>query len=543
MSRRQWQTRLTDAMIDHFRATGAWRDGTIVDRFRPLVAASPDAALFIEAGITITRVQLWDRALAVAAALRRLGVEAGDVVSFQLPNWHEAAVIDLASTMCGATVNPIVPIYREKELVGILNDCRASLLFIPEIFRGFDFPAMIAACRSELPHLRNVVTIRGERHDETRWDALLEPEVDVGFEPAPVDANGIKIVMYTSGTTGAAKSVLHSHSTIDAEVRAVCGHYRLAGNDTVFMPSPVTHVTGYLYGIQIPLSFGMPAVFLDVWDKHRAVELIEQYDCAFTVGATPFLKELTDAVAARGRPLAALRYFVCGGAPVPPEAIYAARAAMGLCIPGRVYGSTEAPTISLSPAEPDQMETAAESDGRIAGYSIKLIDADGCVVGPGEEGEVAVHGPELFLGYGDIEHDARSFDAEGFFLTGDLARVDGEGVITITGRKKDLIIRGGENISAKEIEDLLHGHKLIAEAAVVAMPHPRLGETCCAVIRLIPGVDLAPEAVMAHVAASGLAKQKIPERIEFVEALPKTASGKILKNELRAWIASLVERQ
>ncbi|WP_218647549.1 AMP-binding protein [Sphingobium lactosutens] len=526
-------------MIQRYRTSGQWRDGTIVERFGMLVQEDSQVPILIDRDGTATRSFIWEQACRVATALRQLGVEKGDVVSFQLPNWFEAAVIDLASAMCGAVVNPIVPIYRERELAHILNDCRARVIFVPEVFRGIEHAAMIEAMRPDLPWLEHFVTVRPRNlaAPGIGWDALLEGSRVEGFAPEPADANSVKIVMYTSGTTGAAKSVLHSHSTIDAEVRTVAHHYGLRPQDRVFMPSPVTHITGYLYGIQMPMTFGMPAVFMDHWDKDVAIELIEEQACTFTVGATPFLQELRDAVAARGRPLANLQHFLCGGAPVPSELVYDARRVMGECIPGRVYGSTEAPTISLGPADAAHMKIAAESDGEVVGYEVKLLGAAGQPVPFGEEGEIAVRGPELFLGYGDPVRDAEAFDDHGFFLTGDLGRLDSDGVVVITGRKKDLIIRGGENISAKEIEDVLHSHPAIAEAVIVAMPHARLGETCCAIVSLVPGSALSSAEVMSYVAASGLAKQKIPERVDFMEVLPKTASGKILKAQLRLQIA------
>lgn len=539
--RRHWQTRLSDAMIAQFRSSGQWRDGTSVERFARLVEADADALILIDGHRRLTRAMLWRQARGVAAALCSLGVEAGDVVSFQLPNWSEAAAIDLGAAMCGAIVNPIVPIYKEKELAHILNDCRARVIFVPEVFRNVRHAAMIEAMRGELPWLEHMVTLRPESNTAPglAWDRLIDVTGARGpVGPCEVDANSLKLVMYTSGTTAAAKSVLHSHNTIDAEVRAVAEHYRLEPDDRIFMPSPITHITGYLYGIQLPLTIGAPAVFMDLWNKDHAAELIEEEGCRFTVGATPFLQELRDAAVTRGAVSSSLRYFLCGGAPVPPELIYDARRTMGGCLPSRVYGSTEAPTISLGPVKADEIAIAAETDGLIVGYDVKLLDAEGQPVADGE-GEIAVRGPELFLGYGDLDRDAEAFDANGFFLTGDLGRLDARGTIVITGRKKDLIIRGGENISAKEIEDVLHTHPLIAEAAVIAMPHARLGETCCAVVALVRPGALSPSDIMAHVAASGLARQKIPEHVEFLDALPKTASGKIRKVDLRERIARL----
>ncbi|MET0657992.1 MAG: AMP-binding protein [Steroidobacteraceae bacterium] len=521
-----------------YRAERTWQDKTSAQNFDAFVERDPTRMSLRQGTLHLTREALRHDAARLAHTLQRMGLRRGDVVSFMTPNWPEAAVLHLAASMTGLIVNPIVPIYRAAESRFILQDCASKLLVVPETFRGFDYLEMAKALRADLPELRHIVTVRGTQRDGAlSFSDLVEQGASAAFVPVPVDPDSIKLILYTSGTTGRAKGVLHSHNTIGAEIRNLTAHWSITERDTVFMPSPLTHITGYLYGIQLVLSVGCKAVYLDEWNAAIAFDLIANEQCTFCVGATPFLQQLRETAQSRHRTLDSLRYFACGGAPVPPDLIYSAREAMPECVVCRVYGSTEAPTITWGPTS-KQENLAATTDGLVVGHEVKLVTADGRVAGVGEEGEVLTRGPEVFLGYTNSQDTADAFDEEGYFRMGDLARWSAPGWLTITGRVKDLIIRGGENISAKEIEDVLHQHPAIREAAVVAAPHPKLGETCCAFVILESGASLTLQQVVEFVAQMGLAKQKTPERLEIVAEFPRTAAGKIRKVELRERVAA-----
>ena len=518
-----------------FAGQGLWDERTIADMAEALAAEDPDFVAFVEGEATMTRAELLAAARGLAAALHARGLRPGDVVAFQVPNWREAAVINLAAAMAGLVVNPIVPIYRDHEVSQMLADCGARALFVAATFRNFDYAAMAARLRPALPALDHVFTVRGDGPDD--YAGLVAEGAGLAFVRPAVDPLGVKLVLYTSGTTGRPKGVLHSHVTLARILRTSGGHWGMKPGEATLMPSPVTHVSGYANGLEAPLVLGTRTVLMESWNAAEAVALIERHDLIGTVAATPFLVELAQAARDSGKRLPVFRFFACGGAAVPGELIPAANAAFANCRAFRVFGASEVPLVTFG--WPRDERLAATTDGEIVDYTVRVVDADDRDVPDGEEGEILARGPGMMMGYADEVQTREAITPDGFFRTGDLGVRTPEGAITITGRKKALIIRGGENISAKEIEDVLHTHPGVREAAVVAMPHARLGEGVCA---YIIGRGDAPDAdeLMAHVAASGLARQKIPERFELVEDFPRTASGKVRKDQLRADIKAKV---
>jgi acyl-CoA synthetase (AMP-forming)/AMP-acid ligase II len=534
----KWKPRLDEQTIAQYRADGSWRDRTIADLLDAFCESAPGQTLVIDGTHQVTAGRVRDDALRLAGVLARRGLRAGDVVSFQLPNWYEAVLVELACAYGGYVCNPIVPIYRDAEVSFILADAGSRVLFVAEQFRGFDYAAMVQRLRPELPQLQEVVYARPQDASRLSFETFMaEPTAPV---PGRSDPNDIKLILYTSGTTSRAKGVLHTHNTLDTEIRNVIDWLRLDSTDVILMPSTLGHITGYLYGIHLPITLRCPVVLMDIWDARKAADLIDAHGVTFTIGATPFLQELARVAEQEKRPMPSLRYFPTGGAPVPPDVVYAARRAFARCMPFRVYGSTEAPTVTLGVPDPEKIDLAANTEGYVVGHEIRIVDNEGRPVPTGVEGEIVTRGPEMCVGYALQEQNDEAYDAEGFFHTGDLGRLTPEGCVVITGRKKDLIIRGGENISPKEIEDVLYTHPSIKEAAVVAMPHARLGETCCAYVTLRPGTTFSFEEMQRHLESSGLAKQKYPERLEIVDALPYTAAGKIRKNLLREQIAARI---
>ena len=532
-----WQTRLTDAVIAENTASGIWRNKTLADLLDAQLARDPDQILIIQGDVQLSARDIDAQAQALAAALQQRGLVAGDVISFQLPNWPEAVVVDMAAALLGLVSNPIIPIYRDAEVAYILKDAGAKAFFIPTEFRNFDYVAMVERHRAELPDLAHVITVRGTAPGCVAFDDLLSEGEGTAFERPAVDANAVKLIMYTSGTTGRPKGVLHSHNTIDTENQAISKFLSLDHNDVILMPSPVTHITGYLYGIQLPFVLGAPAVLMEMWNAEQAAELIDRHGVTFTIAATVFLQELTEFARVKDRPLPSLRYFPCGGAPVPPEIIYNAHKYFERCVCARCYGSTEAPTVTLGVNSRDQEGFGAATEGLVVGHEIKLVDKAGAEVPAGVEGEIVSRGPEMCLGYADPAHN-EAFDGDGYFHTGDLAMLTEDDCLVITGRSKDLIIRGGENLSPREIEDALHEIPAVYEAAVVAMPHARLGETGCAYIVLEEGASLTFDEMVASLDKTGMAKQKYPERLEIIDEFPRTPAGKIRKNVLRQRIAA-----
>ena len=518
-----------------FAGQGLWDERTIADMAEALAAEDPDFVAFVEGEATMTRAELLAAARGLAAALHARGLRPGDVVAFQVPNWREAAVINLAAAMAGLVVNPIVPIYRDHEVSQMLADCGARALFVAATFRNFDYAAMAARLRPALPALDHVFTVRGDGPDD--YAGLVAEGAGLAFVRPAVDPLGVKLVLYTSGTTGRPKGVLHSHVTLARILRTSGGHWGMKPGEATLMPSPVTHVSGYANGLEAPLVLGTRTVLKESWNAAEAVALIERHDLIGTVAATPFLVELAQAARDSGKRLPVFRFFACGGAAVPGELIPAANAAFANCRAFRVFGASEVPLVTFG--WPRDERLAATTDGEIVDYTVRVVDADDRDVPDGEEGEILARGPGMMMGYADEVQTREAITPDGFFRTGDLGVRTPEGAITITGRKKDLIIRGGENISAKEIEDVLHTHPGVRVAAVVAMPHARLGVGVCA---YSIGRGDAPDAdeLMAHVAASGLARQKIPERFELVEDFPRTASGKVRKDQLRADIKAKV---
>jgi len=349
-------------------------------------------------------------------------------------------------------------------------------------------------------------------------------------------------VLYTSGTTGRAKAVLHSHNTLSRAVLDNARHWGIGQGDTVLMPSPVTHVTGYGHGLELPFHGGTRCVLMDKWNAAEAADLIDREQVNYILSATPFLQELLDVAQAQGRQLPSLRLFPCGGAAVAPELIYRVAQVLPNCRSFRVYGSSEAPTISLGFVRKDQLKLAAETDGEVIDYEARIIDASGAVLPLGTEGEICARGASLFLGYADPAQSAEVFDADGYFKTGDIGYLTADNAVVFTGRIKDLINRGGEKISAKEVEDLLHKHPGVQSAAVVAMPHARLGETVCAYVIAKPGSKVTAEDITILLDAAGVAKQKYPEKFILVDDFPKTASGKVKKDLLREDVRERLRR-
>jgi acyl-CoA synthetase (AMP-forming)/AMP-acid ligase II len=525
-----WSLRWDEALAAQARATGTWPDETAGDMALRALAQEPERVIVIDEQRQLTVRDLVTEAQALARTFVARGLKPGDVVSLMLPNWHEATIIYLAATFAGLVANLILPNYRNNEVIFTLDDCGSKMIFVPEIFRKFDYVEMMQDVNGKLRHKVEVVVLRGEARGGTGYAALLAERHDDRALPA-VDPDSVKMVMYTSGTSGRAKGVLHSHNTIAAAVTQIHRYWYVQAGDCFFVPSPISHIGGSLYAFELPLQAGTQVVLQESWEPDAAVAAFEKYGCTHMAGATPFLQALLASARKIGSCLPKLKVFICGGASVPASLIHEATAQFESCIVSRVFGCTEVPMITAGSMAKGDVAHAAETDGKPGLCTVKLIGKDGQETT--DEGEIVAQGPQMLLGYLRVEDEDGRFDAAGNFITGDLARlVDGE-YLVITGRAKDIIIRNGENIAPKEIEDILILHPAIADISIVGLPDARTGEMACAVIVPAAGQTPGVNDLRDFLNARNVAKFKIPERVELRDSLPRNAAGKVLKNVLR----------
>ncbi len=473
---------------------------------------------------------VYDAARRVAGGLRQLGLGPGDVVAFQLPNWVEAAVTFYASAMLGVTLVPIVHFYGPKEVGFILRQSRASALIQVSRIGARDYYQELATIRDGLEDLKTVVIVGGDpKGEDLSFEALATSEpID---EPATVDPDSPALIGYTSGTTADPKGVVHTHRTLGCEVRQLSAHQ--AERDRANLTgAPVGHAIGMLAGLLCPLVSGRPLYLIDGWDPPTVLDAMVEEGIGAGSGSTYFFTSLLDSPGFGPQHVELMRFIGLGGSPIP-NAVAERADALGISLV-RAYGCTEHPSVTGS-KHSDPKEKRIHTDGRPMDWvEIRTVDEDNNDVGIGEPGEILTRGPDRFAGYTDAALSAEAIDADGWFRTGDVGVIDAEGYLTITDRVKDIIIRGGENVSAAEVEQLLAHMDGVAEVAVVAAPDERFGEHGCAFFRMQPGTG-APdlEAVRAHLAAAGLARQKWPEELRTVDDFPRTPSGKVQKFVLR----------
>jgi cyclohexanecarboxylate-CoA ligase len=523
------RTRQDTALAAEAYRRGLWVDTTLADSLRAAAETSPRRTVLVDGHIRLDCATLYAQATGLASALTAR-MPAGSVVSFVLPNWHEAAVIYLAASLAGMVANPILPSLREHDLRFIIEDVEAGMIFVPHRFGGHDYAAMLEGVTAEMDRAPEVVVLRGDAGSHTPYPALLGHQRDTAKLPAP-DPDAVRMVLYTSGTAGRPKGVLHSSNSIHALICQIRDHWAVDPGDTFLVPSPIAHIGGSIYAFECQLLLGTTAVLMDRWDPSAAVALMNGERCTHMAGATPFLQQLLSAAERAGTRLPDLKVFVCGGASVSPSLIRRAADYFGRAVVTRVYGCTEVPVATIGAPGQHETDCAADTDGRPGIAEIKLVAHKAA---PAGDGEICVRGPQMLLGYRHPEDDVDSFDAAGFFRTGDLGRWVDDQYLVVTGRAKDVIIRNGENISAKEVEDLLAEHPGIAEIAVVGLPDDRTGERACAVIVPVRAARPDVASLLALLESKGVAKFKAPEQVVIWDALPKNDAGKILKHQIRA---------
>lgn len=531
-----FETILTDQQIRTYTEAGYWTNRTITDFLDEAAAATPDKTAFVDSRRSITYGRLRAEVDRAALGLLELGVRPGDVVSFQLPNWIEWVVVHYAASRIGAISNPLIPIYREREVGFMVGMAESKVLVIPQSFRRFDYPAMVDGLRGTWPALEHVLVV-GSSWDEfaaTPWEERRDPAELAGLRPDP---NEVTLLIFTSGTTGEPKGVMHTHNTAIAANNPLPDRLGITSDSVIHMASTLAHLTGFLYGARLPVQNGATCVLQDVWDPRRFVELVGQHGITYTSAATPFLHDVINAPNLDDHDMGSLARFCCMGAPIPRAMVRDARRKLpGMVVLGG-WGQSEDALVTLGvPGDPDSK--IIDTDGYPwPGMRIRVVDEARAELPAGKEGRLQVTGPFLFVGYAKrLEMTRAAFDGP-WFDTGDLAVIDTDGYVRISGRTKDVIIRGGENIPVVYVENVLFEHGDIDEVAVVAIPDPRLQERACACVVMAPGAEpLSFEKMQAFLAEKGLARQYWPERLVVLPMLPHTASGKIQKFALRAQV-------
>ncbi|ENC5550903.1 medium-chain fatty-acid--CoA ligase [Escherichia coli] len=518
-----------------YRQQGLWGDASLADYWQQTARAMPDKIAVVDNhGASYTYSALDHAASCLANWMLAKGIESGDRIAFQLPGWCEFTVIYLACLKIGAVSVPLLPSWREAELVWVLNKCQAKMFFAPTLFKQTRPVDLILPLQNQLPQLQQIVGV-DKLAPATSSLSLSQIIADNTPLTTAITTHGDELaaVLFTSGTEGLPKGVMLTHNNILASERAYCARLNLTWQDVFMMPAPLGHATGFLHGVTAPFLIGARSVLLDIFTPDACLALLEQQRCTCMLGATPFVYDLLNVLEKQPADLSALRFFLCGGTTIPKKV---ARECQQLGIKLlSVYGSTESSPHAVVNLD-DPLSRFMHTDGyAAAGVEIKVIDDARKTLPPGCEGEEASRGPNVFMGYFDEpELTARALDEEGWYYSGDLCRMDEAGYIKITGRKKDIIVRGGENISSREVEDILLQHPKIHDACVVAMPDERLGERSCAYVVLkAPHHSLSLEEVVAFFSRKRVAKYKYPEHIVVIEKLPRTASGKIQNFLLR----------
>lgn len=500
---------------------------TLWELLEARVDATPDALMAVDEDMrTLTFAEFWAEAERAAAGLLASGVQPGDVVSWQLPTWIESLVLVAALSRLDVVQNPILPIYREREVGFVTEQADSRLLVVPSTFRGFDFEQMATELARRKGDMRVLVADR----------AL--PQGDPSILPPPPEASDpdeqpVRWLFYTSGTTADPKGAQHTDATIASVARGMGQRLALIPQDRNALVFPFTHIGGITW-LFASLQSGCANILTESFDPERTPEVLSREGVTLAGSGTVFHQAYLAYQRRHPHPVFPhVRGFPGGGAPKPPSLVEEMRAVFDAPVLSG-YGLTEAPILTMADVS-DSDEELAHTEGKpLPGVELKIVTLDGRVAAPGEEGEIRATAPQMMKGYLDASLDADAFDDEGYFRTGDLGRLDERGNIVITGRLKDVIIRKGENVSAKEVEDFLYLHPKVADVAVIGLPDPDSGERVCAVVQTAEGEEpITFQEMVEHLRGLGLMNQKLPEQLEFIDVIPRNPSGKVLKHVLR----------
>lgn len=532
-----YETILTPEYVRTYQAE--WKNKTVLDYLNETIKKSPNKIAIIDKKSRYSFKELGELVDRVALRLLEFGLKKGDVISFQLPNWNEFVILHFAVTRIGAISNPLIPIYREREIGFMVKMADSKMIVIPDEFRGFNYTKMIEKLLPQWPTMEHVFVLGDDVPKGMNSFASLLEEPSEKFRNISLldeithDANEVTELIFTSGTTGDPKGVMHTHNSINTAASYWIDHLSLKSDDIIFMASTFAHQTGFLYGVHLPVIFGGTGVYQDVWNPTEFLELIEKEKVTFTVSATPFLQDTIKAATESTNDLSSFRAFITVGAPIPRVIIKEAQK----ILPCRIltgWGQTENGMVT-STLLYDTEEKVTNTDGKpFPQMEVKVVDPAGNRLPANEVGNLMCKGPALFAGYLKLLQQTKAEFKDGWFNTGDSAVMDEDGYIRITGRVKDIIIRGGENIPVVYVENALYEHSGIANVQVIAVPDERLQEKACAVICMKENEEaLTLETMKAFLLEKGVAKQYWPEYIEIVDHFPTTASGKIQKFKLR----------
>ncbi len=525
-----------------YRRLGYWGDATLLDYWDMAVRGQPEKAAVVDsAGARLSYAELDEKAGRLAAWLGKAGVTTGDVVCVQLPGCVEFSLIYVACLKIGAVVNPIIPAYRGRELRHIISVCKPKIVFLPHKFRRFNYTDLAKSLLAAFDRRFAIVLVeRGTQAEGFPTLASVLAENGRTFNGSSANADEVAAVLFTSGTENLPKGVLLTHNNIIASIRSFAARLNLNSRDIMFMPSPVGHATGFHHGVTTPFILGGTSVLQDSFSPDQALEIIARERCTYGMGAASFVYDLGCALERGRHDISSLRFFLCGGASSPRHLLDSLWEKGFRVV--NVYGSTESvPHTTSSPHQ--RRDTIFMTDGSpVPGCEVRVVDEKRRPVPPGVEGEEASRGPNVFVGYlGEPELTNAAIDDDGWYYSGDLCVMGEDGHVRIIGRKKDTIVRGGENISSREVEEILLKHPMVAEAAVVGMPDPRLGERTCAYV-VLKG-ELSFDEVIRHFTENCVAKYKYPERMEILAEIPKNPVGKVRKNELRRDIAEKLKKE
>ena len=522
---------------ERMRERGLWSDRTLHDHFLAALNAFPDKVVVVDHGqarvepLRLSYRQLDDRVRRIAASLLRLGVERGDVVSVQLHNCWQHIALALACARTGAVINPLMPIFRERELEFMLNLCESKLMVIPDIWRGRDHVGMVRALLPKLPYLRHLVVL-GDTPGADFDTTLLGEAPCPAARPVPLHSDDVAMVMFTSGTTGQPKGVMHTSNTLLATLDAVMDSLQMTPDDVALCSAPMGHLLGFALLGLFPLMFKGTTVIIEAWDIDKVMRLVNEEHITFMAGPTPHLADMCQSAATGAAAPAHMRVFCCAGAPIPPVLIDRADRQLNMTVCS-LWGMTEVQAGTVTEVG-QARDFSALADGRPPkGMETKVVDDAGRELPIGQTGRFLVRGSGVFAGY--LKHpELNDVNLDGWFDTGDLAFVvNDQGYVRLNGRSKDIIKRGGESVPVVEVEGLLAAHPSIAGVAIVGWPDERFGELVCAFIQLHAGAGFDLAGMREYLRSCRLTPQYWPERIEFVDALPRTPSGKVQKFRLR----------
>jgi len=522
---------------------GYWLNKTILQSLNEAVQQYPDKVALVsyktedQSEKSFTYREMLHTANKISLGLKRLGVQKQDIVSCQLPNWWEFTLLYIACRRIGAILNPLMPIFRERELSFMLKHTESKVFIVPKVFRKFDHEKLAYQLQKNTETLEHVIVVGGE--GENSFEKLLlnhgldnDPQILNTLNDVTITADDIAQLVFTSGTTGEPKGVMHSANTLFSNIVPYAKRLHLSKDDVIFMGSPMAHQTGFMYGLIMPVLLKAKAVLQDVWDVNTAIDLIHKHQVTFTMASTPFLNDLSEAVLDTHQSLDSLKLFLCAGAPIPSTLVQKARQNLGVKVIS-AWGMTECGAVTTTRPEDDD-ERSFNTDGLpLPGVEVKIVDDHGEILPPHQSGTLMIRSCSNFGGYMKRPH-LNETSEDGWFDTGDIAYQDEQGYIRIAGRKKDVIIRGGENIPVAEVESLIYLHPGIATVALVPYPDDRMGEKACAIVKLKEGAEqIVLKDLVDFLKMHNLANQYLPERLEVWEDIPMTPSGKIQKFKLR----------